>query len=463
MIRQRDHIIFCLSFLAMIVELVTERKRRKMERLNRHYIYISNRNSPIEFIRLAILTVVTFFVVYNITIPGLPRQLTSTRLGIIFLLAWVVIRSGMRIQIVKTVCTRQYTQLIIALVGFTLVGMVAVIINGGGDGLRFSDNAIEFVVFWTLCAYAMTKLYGSLDEFFGVLLVITLAQSLFIFLGVLFPTFRLFINSTFNSLSYWNTVRNAEEMYRIGYAYGIGCMTSIGALQMSLGALSVLYFLLRKREHKAMYLFLFVFMTIASTMVARSGLLFNGIVFVFYIIHNSTPKKFLKMLPYLLIMVLLLVWIISASPWSETIMSRMNRLIQLQTNGLYNSYFTVFDNPDTHIPPLVDNLIIGTGFTSGSTNSGYRVNVDGGYLRMYSALGLVGAIILYVTIICKTFKCVKLFRGSSLFSIGVCSICLLLVGEAKEPHILGYMLSLLFVFYYLAEMEINSEKQKVLV
>ena len=411
-----------------------------------------------EIIRISLLSVIVFFIIYRIYIPGFPPQLSSTRLGIIILLLWSFVRLRLKVRIIKTFVISQYKKVLIALIVFYIYGLVLLLLNRGGHGITFADNSIEFIIFWSLCFYAMINLFKDVDELFSVLLYISLFQAIIVFACILFPAFRSFVDTTFNSLSYWNTARNAEEMYKIGYAYGIGCMTSTGSLQISLGALASVYFLLKDNSHKVLYWILFLIITVASAMVSRSGVIFNGVVLLVYIYDSVRPKRFIQMLSLILLGIVLIWWLFNNSPWASDLVNRMSRFVYLQNNGLYESFFIVFDNPETSLPSIVDNFFFGTGYMSGITDSGATVNVDSGYLKIYSALGLIWAILFYLIIITSIIKCISKFKGHLFYRVGIAFLLLLLVGEAKEPNILGYTLCIFYVFSYLGERDYLKTK-----
>lgn len=404
-------------------------------------------------IRKFALFVLVFFTIYRLTIPELSGQLTSTRICILVLFLWVITKDRFRIVFEGINTEYQFRSYIKILVMFLLYSLILLPLNKGGSDYTIASDYFEFIVFWGMCYYSLSKLFHSNDEAMHVLLLISLFQSLIILLCVFIPNFRTFINTTFNSLSYWNTARNAEEMYNIGYAYGIGCMTSTGSLQLALGELAALYFMLQNGTRKLPYVFSLAFITLASTMLSRTGLGFSAVCVVFFILANVSPRKFLRIGSGLLVVLLVSWWILNHSFWSDMIMSRFSRLFYLKNNGLYSSYFKVFDSATTFMPSLSENFIIGTGITSGTTGTGIRVNVDSGYLKTYSALGLFFAIVFYAITIGIMTKLIAPLKRTEFYKFGICFIIIILLGEAKEQLISGYMLCFLFIICTLIEKE----------
>ncbi len=78
---------------------------------------------------------------------------------------------------------------------------------------------------------------------------------------------------------------------------------------------------------------------------------------------------------------------------------RFYRYELLQDESADNGFFyNYLKSEDVKIPPLSIGTFFGVGMLSGISGNGYHVNVDGGFLRFYSAFGLPTTILYYFPI-----------------------------------------------------------------
>ena len=97
---------------------------------------------------------------------------------------------------------------------------------------------------------------------------------------------------------------------------------------------------------------------------------------------------------------------------------------------------------------------MGVGVTSGISANGYRVNVDGGPLRQYSAIGILGCILFYFFVMRNQVKTISLLRNKNNRHILWLLFLCLFISEWKEVTYMA-LWPLMFFFFisYLLQVE----------
>lgn len=115
---------------------------------------------------------------------------------------------------------------------------------------------------------------------------------------------------------------------------------------------------------------------------------------------------------------------------------RLQTLLDQWTGAFFDAYFK---GQSTLIPPLSLETLVGTGIWSGKSGSGLTINADGRYFRTYFALGLVGALLYYLSLLTIILQGFKKVQGNNRIVV-VLFVLFIVMGEFKEP--------LLFDWYY---------------
>ena len=399
-----------------------------------------------------ILCLLMFFLVFNIQFKNLPPIITSARISCILLFMWGVFKNRMIIKIDNSFSARGFFSVWKLMFVISLYSAVLLIIYGRGYGSTALGYYLNFLIFISLGFYGIVNVFDKIEQITSVFITIMVIQSIIILISVASSSFRNFIDTTFNSQSYFNTTRSAEDMYNLGYAFGIGCMTSTGSIGLSFGQISILYLLKKDFGGKALHLLEYTLITMATTMLSRTGLFISLFILAVLFLSDISPKRFFKILFSFSLVVLFLYLLLFYSSWSELLLMRFSRLEHLIKNGLYESYFKGYLNADTtSIPVFSIDTILGMGILSGITGNGIKVNVDGGYLRSYAAIGVVWSLILYLTLLRITTKVSRKFKGTNEHIVCTAMIILLFFGEIKEPHILRFILCFYFSICYFME------------
>lgn len=422
-----------------------------------HYIndgyYMENMVMRKRAISFILVTILMFFTIYKISILGLPEQLNSTRVSIIIAFIWSLFQNRGKITFTSNLTNRNFCKLLLFFVFLVLYSVIGLILGNGWNGTTITAMLLNFILFYSLAFWSFSKLYRNIDELMFSFIIITLIQCCVIDIGMVSSTFRSFIINTFNYSSYWNTAKDIEAMFNGGYSFGIGCMTSTGSLQMSLGYIGLMYFMIKDNTYIFLKWFIYIMFTISTIFLARTSLAISVLYLIFYVLRPSKSNKskiasvIQIMLPFLCLAIV--------SYFSDTgfIIDRLRRVIRTFEYGVYKTYFEDYlYGYGNVIPGISIDTIIGTGLVSGSNGNGIVVNADGGYIRSFVALGLPMSLCFYLLMlyICSSNIIIKY---SKLFIVDCFFLSLIFLGEIKEHWTLDYILFLYFLYMSLSSVE----------
>lgn len=396
-------------------------------------------------------TVVTFFYIYqvNFSFLGIPPALHSRRIAaIIIVSSALILNTANKKSLLKHNPTykylRQYFFLCIFLIVFSYIQLISI---GKIEGVHMFDTMMNIVLFGLPVFWAQTKIYSCIDDFLHILVFVTIIQSLFIVACLYNEAFATLMDMTFNFIE-----EGSDRMQRLrgGYAGGIGCIAAPGAILYSLGLIACSYLYVNKR--KTSYLLLFAIFSIISSMIARTGLFFVLVCILYVLKQSNNFKRILSFAIPGIIAIVLIFSFISSRSSSGFLNERYSRYVDLKDNGFRGDFFDGYIGAsDTYYPKLSVETFFGTGMLSGKSGRGDVVNVDGGPLRVYSAIGLLLTIFVYLFIIRIMIRVSNIIlkrKGQYLlFTLSV----LLLMGDFKEPTLFSaWTMPMFFSFAYLS-------------
>lgn len=393
------------------------------------------------FIFYSITTVLTFFIIYqsNLSFLGLPPEMHSSRVASILLVLYALVRceSNWPIELQqKSKIGRTFIRIVRLYLIFALYSCTLYLIQGPGVGTHSFITLINFFIITIPIIWAYNILFDDIDSFMKVLLYVGLIQGVVIVIGQKFPSFILFLNTTFNYKADLNSNYIFIDLVN-NYAGGIGCITSQGAIRFASGLIASSFLYIKHSQSK--YFFIFVFFAVVSSMIARTGLVLDLVCLISIIISKLHERKIISIIAFLgLLCVISLISanIISAnsSYWKD----RYKRYESLKEDKGVVFFTDYFQGEETTYPCLEENLFVGVGIFSGQSASGTKVNVDGGFLRTYSAYGLIPALIFYYILFTNFYillKIPKIWYDKVLLMMLIIS---LIIGEFKEFFFMTY-------------------------
>ena len=394
-----------------------------------------------------------FLLVYDVKVSNSISFLTTERIGLLLLLIIAMINSRRRLLNNSIFLVNKSFNKLLGFYALLMVYSVVLILTlGKGNGSELYSEFLKFFVVVPLAFWTMKYVFSDIDSFFNALLVVSMVQALIVLLCLLFPSFATIIDPVFNSTSYYNY----PHMRSYGYAAGIVCISSTGALQLSIGLIPCIYFIIKGRK-TLFYACCFMIISVASIAVARTGIVTTmiGCIMMLIIAFYRKNKRAVAFIGTLTVLLFGFILIATIFEWGDNLAETFKRLLDLKEKGLYDSFFSgyyrILQN-DNGIPPISIKTIIGTGITSGVSGNGICVTADGGYVRMYVGIGLPLAILFYLFTFIEIFKLIKRIPDLSVKISLFYFFFVLVLGEYKEPFIIfkRYMFLLTFVSLYFA-------------
>ncbi len=383
---------------------------------------------------LAIATFLMFFYRFqsNLSFIGLPSYLHSARIAWALFMVWALKKKCTKIgkdenqSEPKSQYLNNILRFYIILLFYSFFLLLTI---GKGEGVNLYTQVINILFFGFTLIWAWKVLFNSLDEFMWVLLLCGIIQAIVITICLIQPAFGTLLDLTFNydaeKYNYFSS-----ELLRSNYAGGIGCIAAPGLINYSSCIVASLYFYLKRNN--AFFLVLFFFLGFIGTMIARTGLIFFAIMCFFLLFQKKNKGHNFGLLIWFFLFIILVFLLFKSEGSGAFLSQRFDRYRQLHEDHGELFFETYFHGEDTQIPPINIETFWGCGMISGKSGNGYVVNVDGGILRMYGAIGIIGVIIFYLTLLRNMFLATKTVTEDVAKKICQLLLILMLVGELKE-------------------------------
>lgn len=366
---------------------------------------------------------------------GIPEQLHSTRLSAIILIIYALssYNTISSKNIYKgTIAYNQFRKYILICSLLTFISILLYILIGKREGSHAMESMLNIMIFGLPVIWAISVIFNDVDEIMCILLYVGILQSIAIIICLADPNIATIIDITLNS----SDTDAWYSSHRNGYAGGIGCITSSGVVKFSVSMLACIYLYLK--SSKKIYIILYLFFSVIASLIARTGLLY-ALIGLFFIIYVS-PKKtvFLKFIFTMLFIGLCVFLFVPEKELMGFIDERFGRYEYLQDESVDNGFFyNYFVSEDVHIPPLSIDTFFGVGMLSGTSGNGYIVNIDGGFLRFYSAFGLPITIMYYFFLMNTFWKLARNQKNNICKFIMYLFYIFIIIAEFKEPSFLS--------------------------
>lgn len=393
------------------------------------------------------LLIFSFIYQYDLSFIGIPSNLHSIRVsGIILTVIAVVKRISNGNKTTKyNYVNKKYKSYTFFIIGLLFYSLFQLLFLGRGDGNHVIENFINILLFTIPVIWALTKLIKDIDEFCNILLLTCIAQAIVVIMCTFNDDIALGIDLTFNK-NFFEFTREC----RYAYAGGIACITSTGVVKFSTGLFACVYLYLTSKKN--VYLLCFFALSIVACMIARTGFVFF-LVGLFVIVNIQ--QRFNNILRLLFSLIFISIIILTGISYfidiEELIQLRFGRFLSLNETGIKAGFFDgYFYGEDTYIPPLRLDTILGTGMTTGISADGYKVHVDGGPLRLYSALGLPMCLFSYFFVLNLMIDISKKCKLKLDKSILLMLLVYIMIADFKELSLfLVWPMCIFFIISYL--------------
>lgn len=410
--------------------------------------------------RFACLCILMFLIVYSFSPMAKWQQLTTIRIAAVIIFIWALSLNNfcLKIHIGGKDADISFGKYILLNTFLLVYTTLLLLVWGKGSGYTVPNIYLNILFVSIPIFYGCKNVFHDIDEFMQALLVISLVQSVIIFASLMSPNVYSWIRTSFYYNSSFELSGQLSSMR--GYALGISCFTSKGAIKLSLGLIASIYFILKRKE-TIKYLIMFGVISVATIAVARVGFFFSliSLVLIFYFWFVNKSRKLEKVLLSIFGLSIAVITFVRVFDVTEFISEVFWRLQVLFDQGIGLFFDSYFHGQTTVIPPLSFITFVGTGIWSGESGSGLVINADGGFFRTYFALGLIVAIIYYLLFVAIIFKGIKKIRGADRV-VCILFILFIIMGEVKEPLLFEwYYQTILFIAISLYEKSATSLKK----
>jgi len=393
-----------------------------------------------------------FFFFFDISFIGLP-SLISTRKIVFLLLLFYALRN--KLSVVPIFFEKWkwlFTSIIIIFIYLVFISFVNGVV---GNNMSTIPNFIYFIVYTLFGALLLANYFIDIYDFMGATIGAMLIQAAFVIIEFFSKTLRELVNAIImptGNVDYLTSVRGN----------GLGAEAANLTLLLFLGVFCC-NFILINREVRLKYIISQVVMLAAMILVGKTGLIVS-LGFIAYTIIVIMPKEG-KIIPAIKTAIIFLALVILGILILRNIMSEAE--FYRQFNKFYNALTNFSSDESVNrfkgflIPPLTFETIIGTGIIRGYTKSGLYLWNDSGYIQMYSAIGLIVAIIFYVILFGTMNKMIgdcKYSADKKIINLFRMFLLVLMIVEIKEPFVFKYILPMfLFVIIILIQRSNNNE------
>lgn len=296
------------------------------------------------------------------------------------------------------------------------------------------SRIIWFTLYGLIAPFLFTEWIKSKNEFLNLVTAAVAFQSILSILSFINPA----VKSLFYSLIIYTSNYDEDLTLRaVGFASIGGA--SLSVIQ-SLGVITALILLKINdfKLYKTIQIWLSIILIVLSTiLIGRTGLFISLLCIVIYFITEIRSIK--NVLVFFLIVFLF--YQIDAIEFLADATKNVNNFnVEMFTEWIETA-FKVKGNDTTDalasmpIPPISTETILGTGKVVNSSGIGNASGHDSGYIQAYYSLGLLVAILFYISYLLFIVNHIKKVNNKYLYIL----VIVMYVIEIKEPFIFHYI------------------------
>ncbi len=338
---------------------------------------------------------------------------------------------------------------------FWIVHVYSGTLNNDSGVVYNSKNILILLLYIFILPHMFACVFDGIFQFLRCQWYITLFQSAIVLLGRLFLNIRLYV---FYNYSY-DDGRLLEGIENGIRSVGIDLSGSAGSLILFSGLMCGIYlFFYSSKKKRIIILIEYFAILIALLFMGRLGLYFGLIgllVISIYCIFHKDPCIWIIIGLMVFVLVAIMVYI-AVSPDSWGLRTWVQWITEFM--HMFEKNGTIAAIGKQNVPPLTMEMLFGTGLIYGVTDSGMILNHDAGYIRIYSAIGLIGCIVYYGIIYGYYFSMVKRVKSKINRIFFTCFVIVIIISEMKEPF-----LSKTPVAIIISSMLLLEEKKKLYI
>jgi hypothetical protein len=375
---------------------------------------------PVSPLRLALVTLLCFAILYNVSPTALP-SLSTGRVAVVLLVLLFIVRGHS-----LYVTTDPWTLLL-----FVPLPYVLVQVPFTGD-LGQLSRFFHLAMYSFLGASLVARLAGRLDLLLKAMLAAICVQAVIIFISFFDFEYRAWAASTIEL----GTNVATEDLYRApGFtSAGGSALSVVQSLGVLCGGL-----LLHLRHGRDTWLgstltLLAMLLCLAScALVGRTGLMLS---FVYLLAFSLASSNLLRLLLILLVIsvpaaVFVLPAVESVLPSSFSADYFLEYVFGFFLTGTDAS---VTDLSQMRIPPLSVETFLGTGLVTAPAGQSHPSGHDSGFVQAYFTLGVGYAAVLYAAYALVLLRACRWLPTGLRWLVAACFLAI----EVKEPFLFKY-------------------------
>ena len=414
-----------------------------------------------SIVRTTILTVLYFLFLYSFQMPGMPFGTAMLVLVVLAAYMGIMLLTNKEKRYKEKTSKWLWKYILWNVFLFIYVSCLLQFL-GNRDGTTPLRDYIYMLIILPVFYISGNFIFRNIEELMKILYIGVIIQSIIILVALFSPTLTIALTLLFPEGAYNSDIMGGFDMaIAEGYRVGLGVFTSAGCLKMAIGQIGACFYLIKSRGSKLYYHFIiYLFITIAVSVIARTGLLISllGLVLVVVIKRKQNRTQAFKFVILSSILFLTGYFVVTEFFSVKFLDDIFQRFINTAENGIYETYLRGYsgEGGSNKIPPISIETIIGLGITYGVSGSGIETVADGGFMRNYSAMGLIVVLINYMIIAVFFLQRYRSTKSVDYKGIILLMAVILFIGEFKEYYIY-YISPMCFMFLIFSLIE-RSER-----
>ncbi len=370
-------------------------------------------------IKLALIFSFLFDVNF-IALPGL----TTARLSLVFLLMYSILFKYK----MSRVCLN-------ALAVVVFVFLVCFLQYMGSRESTQISRIIWFALYGIVTPMLLVQALKDQKEFFLLITIACALQALIAIFSFINPSMKAML---YNLVIFTANFDEKQTLRAVALSSAGGASLSV---VQSFGVISGIFLLKYYSPNFMQSVFLYlgiIIITLSTFIIGRTGLVVSLLAIVVYILSFKIKPKTI----FVLVSVFILFAQIDLIRLTDKLMKDVDGFnIELFTAWIENA-FTIKDNATTEdlssmpVPPISFETIIGTGRVTDPVLGVNASGHDSGYIQAYYSMGLILAILFYLSYAYFLSKAIR----TSNFPILYVLLAMVFLLEVKEPFIFQYAL-----------------------
>lgn len=360
---------------------------------------------------------------------------TTRRLAVLYAFAYLIINNGKVRSVLKYITFENIRSFGIYFALLILISLINSAYLRTNDRILYMEPWYFVYMILYICIFSLycATAFRNIKTFTTVLVANMLVQTVTVFYSFINPTFQIEVYMFFNTEDQrlLQTVENGSRVV------GMGLSGALGSVVISTAAVLLVLMRIKNKIPVGPFYLLYFVVFITTLFIGRTGLLVEALLLIWLVIRGKNGTRNALGIGLLAILIPVIVQSVMAtltfgaaesySDWMMEIFSA-DKLRDINQGVVQGGW-----------PPFTPQMIFGTGIEAGYMYNGIRYASDSGFIRMYTAVGLVGMFLYYMGLY-------KLLRAPRIFALKpilkkyfLLVILISFVIEYKEPFMMKYV------------------------